>query len=423
MLDLFAFISTQQQPIKLETVKPLSWHQAEMFVLPTETDRKAEQIVKQYVQNLTAKGLSSSRQGVWFESDWTSLGSHRGTNPLAAASLTKIATALAALETWGHSHQFETLIYTTGSVSNGVLQGDLIVKASGDPLFVWEEAIALGNALEKAGIKKVEGNLIAVGDFYMNFQADSAVAAKLLRIGLNSRIWSDEVRNLHANMTQAKPKPNLEISGSVLIQKQLPSDRKLLIRHLSLPLSEILRQMNIYSNNYMAQMLTDLVGGGKVVAKIALDAAKVPHTEINLINGSGLGVDNRISPRAACAMLKAIETKLKPHFISITDLFPVAGRDRLGTLKNRNLPRGTAVKTGSLWGVSALAGVIPTKKRGFVWFAIINHGDRDLDLFRAEQDRLLQSLSQHWQVSSTSTRELTGFYGDPSRNIRVTSNE
>ncbi len=416
MLELFAFLWLQQNRSGLESLEPLSWHQAQVFVSPSETDDRAEKIVGEYVNNLAARGLRSDRQGVWFQSDRTSFG-HRGTSPLAAASLTKIATTLAALQTWGHSHQFETLVYATGKVKNGVLQGDLIVRGSGDPLFVWEEAIALANQIERSGIRRVEGNLIVVDDFYMNFQSDRGVSAKLLRAGLNSSLWPQSARDAHSNLPQGTNEPNLAISGSVLRANHLPSDRRLLVRHLSLPLSEILRQMNIYSNNYMAQMLTDSVGGGKVVAKIALDAAKVPHGEINLINGSGLGVDNRISPRAVSAMLMAIEARLKSESISVADLFPVAGRDRKGTLKNRSIPEGTAVKTGSLSGVSALAGVIPTKKKGLVWFAIINHGNKDLDIFRAEQDRLLRSLSKHWQVIPSSNYSQTSFFGDPSRNI------
>ena len=417
MLDFLAFSWIWQQPIKLERVEPLSWHQAEVFVVPRKADDESEKIVKKYVQNLAAKGLSPSLQGVWLQSDRRVLASHRGKNPLAAASLTKIATTLAALETWGNSHQFETLIYTTGSVNNGVLQGDLIVFGSGDPLFVWEDTIALANGIAKAGIGRINGNLIVVGNFYLNFKSDRTVSAKLLQIGLNSRLWSREVWNSYANMPQGTLKPNLEISGSVLTSEILPSDRQLLMSRLSLPLSEILRQMNVYSNNYMAQMLTDLVGGGKVVTQIALDAMNVLKTEINLINGSGLGVDNRISPRAVCAMLMAIEAKLQSQSLSVADLFPVAGRDRKGTLKNRSLPEGTTVKTGSLSGVSSLAGVIPTKDKGLVWFAIINHGNKDLDIFRVEQDRFLRSLSKYWQVIPTRTNSQTGFFGDPSRNV------
>ena len=58
------------------------------------------------------------------------------------------------------------------------------------------------------------------------------------------------------------------------------------------------------------------------------------------------------------------------------DFFPVAGRDRTGTMVDRNIPYGITVKTGTLWEVSALAGMIPTAERGPIWFAIINNQRR-----------------------------------------------
>ncbi len=42
---------------------------------------------------------------------------------------------------------------------------------------------------------------------------------------------------------------------------------------------------------------------------------------------------------------------------------------------NRSIALGTTIKTGTLNTVSALAGVIPARDRGQVWFAIINHGN------------------------------------------------
>ena len=38
------------------------------------------------------------------------------------------------------------------------------------------------------------------------------------------------------------------------------------------------------------------------------------------------------------------------------------------------MPTATVMKTGTLNDVSALAGVMPTRDRGLVWFAIINRG-------------------------------------------------
>ena len=94
-------------------------------------------------------------------------------------------------------------------------------------------------------------------------------------------------------------------------------------------------------------------------------------------------------------MLQAIQAKLKPLGMTIGDLFPVSGSDRRGTIARRKIPEATVIKTGTLRNVSALAGVMPTRDRGLVWFAIINRGS-DLVGLRARQDRFLQVLNRHW---------------------------
>jgi serine-type D-Ala-D-Ala carboxypeptidase/endopeptidase (penicillin-binding protein 4) len=145
----------------------------------------------------------------------------------------------------------------------------------------------------------------------------------------------------------------------------------------------------------MAQMLADALGGASFVAETASQAAAVPPAEIQLIDGSGLDEENRISPRAACAMFVAIHRHLLPLGLNIGDVFPVMGRD-LGTLEDRQMPKSAAVKTGTLWNVSALVGVLPTRDRGLVWFAILNRGSDRVDSFRTRQDTLLQTLQQQW---------------------------
>nr|WP_198648893.1 D-alanyl-D-alanine carboxypeptidase [Cyanothece sp. BG0011] len=342
-----------------------------------------------------------------------------GKNPLSAASLTKIATSLAALEIWGTEHRFETQFLTLGTLENGVLKGDLIIKGSGDPLFVWEEAIAVGNKLNELGIKEVTGNLIIVDNFAMNFKSDRQTSGQLLQLAFNSRRWTPIIQQQYQKLPPNTPKPQITIQGTVKVENQVPETAKTLLTHQSLTMAELLKQMNIYSNNVMSEMIADSVGGAAVVSEMAAKAAKVDSQEVQLINGSGLGVENRISPRASVGMLKAIEEKLQDNPLSVADLFPMGGRDTTGTVQWRNLPDGVAVKTGTLAQVSALAGVIPTKERGPVWFAIINHGP-NVDRFRVEQDRLLQKLANHWNltpvvspVKATQPVKL----GDPKRNL------
>lgn len=406
-----------REPASLPSLQLLSWQETEIFNLPTQSDPQAEAIVEQYIKKLAVQGAIANRQGVWIQSEWSELADIQGKIPAPAASLTKIATSLAALSKWGHKHRFETEIYTTGAIDKGILKGDAIVRGNGDPLFVWEEIISLGNTLHKLGINKIQGNLVIVGNFYANFKSEPLVAGEIVKQGLNSRLWSREVLSQYQKMSLLTAKPQIEIAGVVRVSNTVPDSAKLLIRHQSLTVKEILKQMNIYSNNHIAQMLGAALGDGPVVAQIAAKAARVPAEEIQLINSSGLGVDNRISPRAACAMLMTLQRQLQEQSLSLADIFPVSGYDRKGTMQFRHIPVGTAVKTGTLREVSALAGVIPTQERGPVWFAIVNHGT-NIEKLRAEQDNLLQNLSQHWQLAPVSFNiPNTDYLGNPARNL------
>jgi serine-type D-Ala-D-Ala carboxypeptidase/endopeptidase (penicillin-binding protein 4) len=371
-----------------------AWQDTPWTVLLSNTDPVAQTTLQQYLKELNTRGLGVQGQGVWLQAGTSLLADHQGTTPLPAASLTKVATSLVALKTWGPQHQFETLVSATGPIQNGVLQGDLVVQGSGDPLFVWEEAIALGNALNQLGIKRVAGNLVVASNFAMNFEFEPIKAGTFLKEGLDYRTWTEEPQYQYQTLPPGTPRPQVEIAGSVRAAT-LPNPKQfLLVRHQSLPLSQILKLMNIYSNNAIAEMLAQSAGGASVVAQQAALIAGVPQTEIQLINGSGLGPENRISPRAVCAMFISIQRYLRPYALSVADLFPVAGRDG-GTIEDRGIPTFAAVKTGTLWDVSTLAGVVPTRDRGLVWFAILNRG-ADLDGLRGAQDTLLQRLLKQW---------------------------
>ncbi|MGF1480249.1 MAG: D-alanyl-D-alanine carboxypeptidase [Cyanophyceae cyanobacterium] len=407
---------------ELATVPLVSWQDAEIFALPAP-DPSVEALIEQYLQSLSNRGISRRSQGVWIQSNLGLLTHYQGTEPASAASITKVATTLAAIQAWGVNHRFETRIYITGEVQNGAVTGDLIVLGGGDPFFVWEEAIALGNALNEVGIQEVEGNLIVADRFTMNYSSDPVMAGRLLRQALDYRLWSPVIERQYLNLPVGTPRPQLAIAGTVLVDASPPPTARLLLNRQSLTLAEILKQMNIYSNNEMAEILAESVGGAASVARLAAQAARVPTAEIQLINGSGLGVENRISPRAACQMFIAIERLLQDETIELADLFPVAGRNRRGTMLDRSFPPGTIIKTGTLNQVSALAGMIPTEDRGAIWFAFINNDGNVLEL-RAAQDWLLENLTQDWQLaaSSTASRSDAVYLGDPRRN-RIVSSE
>jgi len=403
LVSLWFKMAHVPQPVNPDSLLA-SWNTPGL-VFSTQPDPAGEATVKQYLQGLSTTGLPETNQGVWVQAGFNLLANHQGTQPLPAASLTKVATSLAALEIWGPDHQFDTLIGATGPIQNGVLQGDLVIQGNNDPFFVWEEAIALGNTLNRMGIRQVTGSLIITGSFAMNYETDPFLAGTMLKEALNAKVWTEEVKEQYLNLPKGTPQPQVAIAGDVKVAT-LPIPKQIaLLRHQSLPLAQILKQMNIYSNNAMAEMLAASVGGAPVVAAQAAKAAGVPQAEIHLVNGSGLGPENQISPRAVCAMFMAIENYLRPQQMTVADLFPVSGLDG-GTLEARNIPSAAVVKTGTLADVSALAGALPTRDRGLIWFAILNRGT-DLEGLRDRQDQLLQNLLQQWGVAQVVPPDVT----------------
>ncbi len=409
------------------TAQLLAWQKMPLFTLSNLPDPAAEAIVRQYLQGLSAKGAVVRHQGIWIQSETTVIAKHQEQVPLPAASLTKVATTLAALHQWGPDHQFETLVSATGPVKNGVLQGDLVITGGGDPLFIWDEAIALGNTLNRMGIRRINGNLVIVGDFSVNYEENPVVSGQLLRQAFTPQQWTRNFSYRYNLMPKGTPKPQIAIAGGVKVTANpLSQTTSLLLRHKSVPLTHILKEMNIQSNNQMADMLTKSLGGAEVRSNLAAKLANISLDELQLINGSGLGVENMISARAATAMLMAVDRFLQPYKLSIMDVFPVSGIDKAGTMWGRHIPLGTAIKTGTLRDVSALAGVMPTRDRGLVWFTIINRGG-DVYGFRQQQDELLQRLSKQWgvlptlQVSTSSTPP--GILGDSKRNEIVSGSQ
>jgi serine-type D-Ala-D-Ala carboxypeptidase/endopeptidase (penicillin-binding protein 4) len=86
--------------------------------------------------------------------------SHNATKSLNPASAMKLLTTYAALDLLSPTYRWRTEIYRDGNMSNGVLNGNLIVKGYGDPSFKAQEFWRLLMSLQQAGIKKITGDLI-----------------------------------------------------------------------------------------------------------------------------------------------------------------------------------------------------------------------------------------------------------------------
>jgi serine-type D-Ala-D-Ala carboxypeptidase/endopeptidase (penicillin-binding protein 4) len=421
-------------PAKYDPVPIVStWQGLPLLNPPLAADLPLQTAIDQYLASLKAMGLNPAQQGIWLQTDSVPLVNQQASVPLPAASLTKSATTLAALKTWGFDKKFDTNIATLpdSKIQGDTLVGDLVIQGEGDPLFVWEDAQALAHTLNKMGIKQISGNLQIVGSFAMNYQRDPQKAGELLKQGLSGATLAQSLTAAQlkdVNVIQAQTtklgslsKFQVKVTGTVLVAPEMPQNADVIIKHRSLLLPDIIREMNIYSNNEIAQMLADSVGGHEKVMEITADTAGFTPSEIQLINGSGLGVQNQIAPHAVSQIFRAIHRLAKPQNLTAADLFPASGNDSKGSMLDRKMPIGTTVKTGTLNEVSALTGALPTRDRGLVWFTIINRGTQ-IPQLRQQQDRLLQTLQTNWGQPTVSPwgiarHNITPPYlGDPERN-------
>ncbi len=86
-----------------------------------------------------------------------SLNAEAAMNP---ASVMKLVTSFAALNQLGPGYAWSTDIWADGSIADGVLAGDLVVKGYGDPTLTLERMWLLQRALRARGVRHIRGNLV-----------------------------------------------------------------------------------------------------------------------------------------------------------------------------------------------------------------------------------------------------------------------
>ena len=80
---------------------------------------------------------------------------------LPPASVCKAVTALYALERLGAAHRFTTQVMRLGTLTNGRLDGDLILAGGGDPTFDTDKMGDLVASLARTGLREVTGRFLA----------------------------------------------------------------------------------------------------------------------------------------------------------------------------------------------------------------------------------------------------------------------
>ncbi len=168
------------------------------------------------------------------------------------------------------------------------------------------------------------------------------------------------------------------------------------------PLRDIIRTMNLYSSNFIADSLqfylgATLRGDVKQGVEILKEFASSELGEtIDIVNGSGLG--NNKNYLTGNFYIKLLKNVFSDYYGSI-DFFsslPVMGED--GTLKRANtssensgLVRG---KTGSLTGVAALSGIMKAKSGKLYLFAFAINGfpSKSFKPMWALRDRVMNEI-------------------------------
>ncbi|MEW6776995.1 MAG: D-alanyl-D-alanine carboxypeptidase/D-alanyl-D-alanine-endopeptidase [Bdellovibrionota bacterium] len=170
---------------------------------------------------------------------------------------------------------------------------------------------------------------------------------------------------------------------------QVPEGTPLFDKLSSKPLDLILRDINKFSNNFIAEQLVKTLGAtdtvppgtwqkGLHVMGRYLDSIGVPESGWKLHDGSGLSRKNRLSAGTLVRVLSAVfqDPRYRAEYEASLSLGGADGTVRR-RFKNDALFRRVRAKTGHLAAVSALAGYLyPPPGAPPIAFAVIVNGFR-----------------------------------------------
>lgn len=88
--------------------------------------------------------------------------------PRTPASSIKAVTTGISLFLLGENYRWKTEFYTNGSVRDGILDGDLIIKGYGNPYMVEEKLMDMVIELRNLGINHIDGDIILDNSYFVN---------------------------------------------------------------------------------------------------------------------------------------------------------------------------------------------------------------------------------------------------------------
>ncbi len=320
---------------------------------------------------------------------------------LRPASTMKLVTAIAAIDKLGGSFQFRTQLYYTGHVDNHTLSGNLYCVGGFDPRFNVDDMNAFVESIRHMGVDTIRGSIVAdrtmkddnlLGEGWC--WDDDNPQLSPLTIGRNTEFTERFIRQL-TNDGLA-----LEVS---IADGALPDNAyHLCSRYHSI--DQVLQRMMKQSDNFYAEALFyQLAASQGFRPARAKDAAAIVKQLIakvglgsrpyRIADGSGLSLYNYLSAELEVRLLR-YAYRNSTVYLHLLPSLPIAGGD--GTLRDRM--RGTfaadnvKAKTGTVEGVSSLAGYCTAANGHQLCFSIINQGIMHTKNGRRFQDRVCNAL-------------------------------
>jgi D-alanyl-D-alanine carboxypeptidase/D-alanyl-D-alanine-endopeptidase (penicillin-binding protein 4) len=307
------------------------------------------------------------------------------------ASVEKLYTTSTALLRLGPDATFETKTLSTVPITpDGTLDGDLYLRGDGDPTLTTLRLDQLARQLAGMGITSVHGDVVGDGtifdalrgSFRTGGAADGDMTGALGGLTVNrgydgSRYAASPALVAARRFFRSLRRANVRVLGRAAAGPTAEGASEL-AGTTSVPLSQLVALTNAPSDNFYAETLLKTLGARVGSAGTTSAGAAVVRDQLaafgvhpRVADGSGLARANRTTPRQVVRLLDRMDGQQ----IATTFKSSLAVPGRTGTLRRRM--RGTAAagrceaKTGTLNGVSALAGYCPSQDGHTIAFAFL----------------------------------------------------
>ena len=317
------------------------------------------------------------------------------------ASTMKLLTAVTAIDQLGMNYRYRTALRYTGAVKDSVLTGDLYCVGGMDPMFETKDMNAFVQSVKALGVDTIRGRLVAV----TNFKEENLLG--------EGWCWDDDNPELSPLLVDRKNEfmsrfmQGLRDAGIVVeapcTTGSVPKDA-LTLSACSHSLKEILEPMLKESDNLYAESMFFQIASlqgvrpakaahARQIEKKILSKAGVQNVQYRIADGSGLSLYNYVTPELLTRLL-IYAYRNTNIFMNLYPSLPIAGQD--GTLKKRMkepyVSGKVRAKTGTLSGISSLAGYALTPNYHMLAFCIINQGIMKNAEGRGFQDRVCESM-------------------------------